>query len=80
MYGAATAIPPMALLANQARAVDRPGQSFLLSPSDLLPPYATLAVTALGSPVGPAIARDGSLLVTDDANQNVWKIIYAEKK
>ena len=29
-----------------------------------------------GRPVGVAVARDGALLVTDDANGTVWRIAY----
>ena len=29
-----------------------------------------------GRPVGVAVARDGSLLVTEDGNGSIWRISY----
>ena len=29
-----------------------------------------------GRPVGVAVARDGALLVTDDANGTLWRVAY----
>ena len=32
-----------------------------------------------GRPVGLTVARDGSLLMTDDASDSIWRIRYAKK-
>ena len=29
-----------------------------------------------GSPVGVAVAQDGSLLVTDDASRSIWRVSF----
>jgi glucose/arabinose dehydrogenase len=33
-----------------------------------------------GRPVGVAVARDGALLVTDDASNSIWRISYPGAK
>jgi glucose/arabinose dehydrogenase len=33
-----------------------------------------------GRPVGVAVARDGALMVTDDAAGTVWRVAYTGKK
>jgi len=33
-----------------------------------------------GRPVGVAVARDGALLVTDDANGTLWRVAYAPQR
>ncbi|HTY55182.1 MAG TPA: hypothetical protein VMB26_08280, partial [Candidatus Binataceae bacterium] len=33
-----------------------------------------------GRPVGVAIAHDGSLLVTEDANSTIWRVSYQGEK
>jgi len=33
-----------------------------------------------GRPVGVAVALDGSLLVTDDAFNSIWRITYESKR
>jgi glucose/arabinose dehydrogenase len=32
-----------------------------------------------GRPVGITVARDGSLLFTDDASQSIWRVRYTKK-
>lgn len=34
---------------------------------------------AWGRPVGVAVARDGSLLVTDDGSNSIWRVSYTGK-
>ncbi len=53
------------LEAQPAGAVERLGQHYQVSPSDLPVPYATLAV-----------AKDGSLLIADDVSQSIWRVSY----
>jgi glucose/arabinose dehydrogenase len=36
--------------------------------------------TIYGRPVGVAVARDGALLVTDDAGDTVWRVAYDATK
>jgi glucose/arabinose dehydrogenase len=33
-----------------------------------------------GRPVGVAVARDGALLITDDASGGVWRVAYQKEK
>ena len=33
-------------------------------------------ITAWGRPVGVTVARDGSLLVSDDGGNRIWKVSY----
>ena len=32
-----------------------------------------------GRPVGVTVARDGSLLITDDGSKSIWRVTYAGK-
>jgi glucose/arabinose dehydrogenase len=65
---------------------DRPGVRRLLTAQDL-PPISTatfgsaqmVPVPAGGRPqvpVGIAVARDGSLFVTEDGNGTIWRVTY----
>jgi len=33
-----------------------------------------------GRPVGVATSKDGSLIVTDDGSNTVWRVVYTGKK
>jgi glucose/arabinose dehydrogenase len=46
---------------------------------DFLTGFATAAGEVWGRPVGVAVARDGSLIVTDDGSNSVWRVAYARK-
>jgi glucose/arabinose dehydrogenase len=41
--------------------------------------FVTANGEAWGRPVAVAVARDGSLLVTDDGSQSIWRVSYAGK-
>jgi glucose/arabinose dehydrogenase len=32
-----------------------------------------------GRPVGVAVAKDGSLMVTDDGSRSIWRVSYGAK-
>ena len=36
-------------------------------------------IAAWGRPVGVTVAHDGSLMVTDDGSNSVWRVSYAGK-
>ena len=54
------AILALGLLSGAAQAVDRPGQNFLLKPSDLPPPHATPAVANNNTIIPRARRRDAA--------------------
>ena len=43
---------------------------------DFLTGFVTRTGQVWGRPVGVAVARDGSLFVTDDGSRSVWKVTY----
>jgi glucose/arabinose dehydrogenase len=47
---------------------------------DFLVGFVTPEGNVWGRPVGVAVATDGSLLVTDDGSQTVWRVAYVGKK
>lgn len=46
---------------------------------DFLTGFVTSDGQVWGRPVGVAVARDGSLLVTDDGSKSIWHVIYTGK-
>jgi glucose/arabinose dehydrogenase len=46
---------------------------------DFLTGFVTPAGDCWGRPVGVAVAPDGSLLVTDDGTNSIWRVTYAKK-
>jgi len=46
---------------------------------DFLTGFVTADGQAWGRPVGVAVSRDGSLLVTDDGSQSIWRVSYVGK-
>jgi glucose/arabinose dehydrogenase len=46
---------------------------------DFLTGFVTADGQVWGRPVGVAVAQDGSLLVTDDGSQSIWRVSYAGK-
>jgi len=46
---------------------------------DFLTGFVTSEGNAWGRPVGVAVAKDGSLMVTDDGSNSIWRISYARK-
>jgi glucose/arabinose dehydrogenase len=46
---------------------------------DFLTGFVTPEGNAWGRPVGVAVAKDGSLMVTDDGSNSIWRISYASK-
>jgi glucose/arabinose dehydrogenase len=46
---------------------------------DFLTGFVTPDGDVWGRPVGVAVARDGSLLVTDDGSGTVWRVSYTPK-
>jgi glucose/arabinose dehydrogenase len=46
---------------------------------DFLTGFVTAAGDVWGRPVGVTVANDGSLLVTDDGTNTVWKVAYQQK-
>ena len=46
---------------------------------DFLTGFVTPAGECWGRPVGVAVANDGSLMVTDDGTNSIWKVTYAKK-
>jgi glucose/arabinose dehydrogenase len=47
---------------------------------DFLVGFVTKDGDVWGRPVGVAVAKDGSLVVTDDASGTVWRVAYTKKK
>jgi glucose/arabinose dehydrogenase len=43
---------------------------------DFLTGFVTLEGNMWGRPVGVAVAKDGSLLISDDASNSVWRVSY----
>jgi glucose/arabinose dehydrogenase len=46
---------------------------------DFLTGFVTPEGNAWGRPVGVAVAKDGSLMVSDDGSNSIWRISYASK-
>jgi glucose/arabinose dehydrogenase len=46
---------------------------------DFLTGFLTADGQVWGRPVGVAVAKDGSLLVTDDASKSIWRVSYVGK-
>jgi len=46
---------------------------------DFLTGFVTANGDCWGRPVGVAVAKDGSLLVTDDGSNSIWRVTYAKK-
>jgi glucose/arabinose dehydrogenase len=46
---------------------------------DFLTGFVTLEGQVWGRPVGVAVAKDGSLMVTDDGSDSIWRVSYAGK-
>jgi hypothetical protein len=44
---------------------------------DFVTGFVTTDRNVWGRPVGVAVARDGALLMTEDANGTIWRIAYA---
>jgi glucose/arabinose dehydrogenase len=47
---------------------------------DFLTGFVTESADVWGRPVGVAVAADGSLLVTDDASNSIWRVTYGQYK
>lgn len=47
---------------------------------DFLTGFVTASGNVWGRPVGVAVARDGALLVSDDANGTIWRVTYIGTK
>jgi glucose/arabinose dehydrogenase len=47
---------------------------------DFLVGFVTKEGNVWGRPVGVAVAKDGSLMVTDDGSGTVWRVAYTGKK
>jgi glucose/arabinose dehydrogenase len=47
---------------------------------DFLTGFVTSDGKVWGRPVGVAVAQDGSLLVTDDGSESLWRVSYAKTK
>ncbi|OWK37808.1 PQQ-dependent sugar dehydrogenase [Fimbriiglobus ruber] len=47
---------------------------------DFLVGFVTKEGDVWGRPVGVAVAKDGALMVTDDASGTVWRVAYTKKK
>lgn len=47
---------------------------------DFLVGFVTKEGNVWGRPVGVAVAKDGSLMVTDDGSGTVWRVVYTGKK
>ena len=47
---------------------------------DFLVGFVTKEGDVWGRPVGVAVAKDGSLMVTDDASGTVWRVTHTRKK
>jgi glucose/arabinose dehydrogenase len=46
---------------------------------DFLTGFTTADGTAWGRPVGVAVAKDGSMYVTDDGSKSIWRVSYVGK-
>ena len=46
---------------------------------DFLTGFVTPQGDVWGRPVGVAVAADGSLMVTDDGSNSVWRVAYRAK-
>ena len=46
---------------------------------DFLTGFVTPEGRVWGRPVGVAVAKDGSLMVTDDGSDSIWRVSYAGK-
>jgi glucose/arabinose dehydrogenase len=46
---------------------------------DFLTGFVTLDGNVWGRPVGIAVGNDGSLFVTDDGSQSIWRVSYVGK-
>ena len=46
---------------------------------DFLGGFVTPDGQVWGRPVGVAVAQDGSLMVTDDGSDSIWRVRYAAK-
>ena len=46
---------------------------------DFLTGFVTKTGKVWGRPVGVAVAQDGSLLVSDDGSNTIWRVVYAGK-
>ena len=46
---------------------------------DFLTGFVTTDGQVWGRPVGVAVAQDGSLFVTDDGSQSIWRVSYTGK-
>jgi glucose/arabinose dehydrogenase len=46
---------------------------------DFLTGFTTTDGTAWGRPVGVAVAKDGSMYVTDDGSKSIWRVSYSGK-
>jgi glucose/arabinose dehydrogenase len=46
---------------------------------DFLTGFVTAEGNVWGRPVGVAVAKDGSLFVTDDGSRSIWRVSYAGK-
>jgi glucose/arabinose dehydrogenase len=44
---------------------------------DFLTGFVTTDGDVWGRPVGVAVAQDGSLIVTDDGSNSVWRVSYS---
>jgi glucose/arabinose dehydrogenase len=47
---------------------------------DFLVGFVTQDGNVWGRPVGVAVAKDGSLMVTDDGSGTIWRVAYTGKK
>ena len=47
---------------------------------DFMTGFVTPEGDVWGRPVGVTVARDGALMVTDDASGTVWRIAYTKDK
>ena len=47
---------------------------------DFLVGFVTPEGNVWGRPVGVAVAKDGSLMVTDDGSGTVWRVAYVREK
>ena len=43
------------------------------------PGFVTVDGNVWGRPVGVTVAKDGSLLVTDDGSNSIWRVSYQGK-
>ncbi|MGH9699674.1 MAG: PQQ-dependent sugar dehydrogenase, partial [Candidatus Acidiferrales bacterium] len=46
---------------------------------DFLTGFVTPDQKVWGRPVGVAVGKDGSLFVSDDGSNSVWRVTYVEK-